>query len=62
LARRLAAAGIGFTMADNAFAKIDDWTRAAEPPSPPPPASPNSPSFLPSHDVFLLTNRRESVR
>jgi hypothetical protein len=28
LARRLAAAGIGFTMADNAFAKIDDWPRA----------------------------------
>jgi hypothetical protein len=28
LARRLAAAGIGFTMADNAFVKIDDWPRA----------------------------------
>ena len=28
LARQLAAAGIGFTMADNAFAKIDDWPRA----------------------------------
>ncbi len=28
LARRLAAAGIGLTMADNAFAKIDDWPRA----------------------------------
>jgi hypothetical protein len=28
LARQLAAAGIGFTMADNALAKIDDWPRA----------------------------------
>jgi len=28
LARQLAAAGIGFTMADSAFAKIDDWPRA----------------------------------
>jgi len=28
LARRLAAAGIGFTMADNAFVKIEDWPRA----------------------------------
>ena len=28
LARRLAAAGIGFTMADNVFAKPDDWPRA----------------------------------
>jgi hypothetical protein len=138
LARQLAAAGIGFTIADNAFAKIDDWPRAqaladalspgalhrildrlirpqrvadktikasisstrsitpswrlprpspagspasagsassdashapiattspasAEPPSLPPPASPNSPSSLPSHDVFLLTDCRQSV-
>jgi hypothetical protein len=28
LARRLAAAGIDFTMADNAFVKIDNWPRA----------------------------------
>jgi hypothetical protein len=30
LARRLAAEGIGFTMADNAFVRIDDWHRAQE--------------------------------
>ena len=30
LARRLAAEGIGFTLADNAFARIDDWQRAQE--------------------------------
>src|SRR5271165_17388 len=28
LARRLTGAGIGFTLADNAFARIDDWGRA----------------------------------
>ena len=28
LARRLAAEGIGFTAADNAFVRIDDWSRA----------------------------------
>jgi len=28
LARRLAAEGIGFTLADNAFVRIDDWRRA----------------------------------
>ena len=28
LARQLAAAGIGFTLADNAFLRIDDWARA----------------------------------
>lgn len=28
LARRLTAAGIGFTPADNAFVRIDDWSRA----------------------------------
>jgi hypothetical protein len=28
LARRLTAAGIGYTMADNAFVRIDDWARA----------------------------------
>jgi hypothetical protein len=28
LARKLAAAGIGFAMADNAFVRIDDWPRA----------------------------------
>lgn len=28
LARRLAAEGIGFTLADNAFVRIDDWQRA----------------------------------
>jgi hypothetical protein len=28
LARQLAAAGIGFTLADNAFVRIDDWARA----------------------------------
>ena len=30
LARRLAAEGIGFTLADNAFARIDDWQRAQD--------------------------------
>ena len=30
LARRLAAEGIGYTMANNAFVRIDDWTRAQE--------------------------------
>jgi hypothetical protein len=30
LARRLAAEGIAFTMADNAFIRIDDWQRAQE--------------------------------
>jgi len=30
LARQLTAAGIGFTMADNAFARIDDWRRAQD--------------------------------
>lgn len=30
LARQLAAAGIGYTMADNAFARIDDWGRAQQ--------------------------------
>jgi len=30
LARRLAAEGIGFTAADNAFVRIDNWTRAQE--------------------------------
>ena len=30
LARRLAAAGVGFTAADNAFVRIDDWQRAQE--------------------------------
>ena len=28
LARKLAAQGIGYTMADNAFVRIDDWSRA----------------------------------
>lgn len=28
LARQLTAAGIGFTLADNAFVRIDDWSRA----------------------------------
>ena len=28
LARKLAANGIGYTMADNAFVRIDDWPRA----------------------------------
>src|SRR5262250_2922391 len=28
LARKLTAAGIGFTLADNAFVRIDDWQRA----------------------------------
>jgi hypothetical protein len=28
LARQLTAAGIGFTLADNAFVRIDDWARA----------------------------------
>ena len=30
LARKLTAQGIGYTMADNAFVRIDDWTRAQE--------------------------------
>jgi hypothetical protein len=30
LARKLAAEGIGYTMADNAFTRIDDWERAQE--------------------------------
>ena len=30
LARRLTAEGIGYTMADNAFIRIDDWVRAQE--------------------------------
>ena len=30
LARRLTAEGIGYTMADNAFIRIDDWRRAQE--------------------------------
>ena len=30
LARRLAAEGIGFTAADNAFTRIDNWARAQE--------------------------------
>jgi hypothetical protein len=30
LARRLAAAGIAFTLADNAFIRIDDWARAQD--------------------------------
>jgi hypothetical protein len=30
LARQLTAAGIGYTMADNAFMRIDDWPRAQE--------------------------------
>jgi hypothetical protein len=30
LASRLTAAGIGYTMADNAFVRIDDWQRAQE--------------------------------
>jgi hypothetical protein len=30
LARRLAAEGIGYSMADNAFTRIDDWERAQE--------------------------------
>ena len=30
LARRLTAEGIGYTMADNAFIRIDDWPRAQE--------------------------------
>lgn len=30
LARQLAAAGIGYTMADNAFVRIDDWGRAQQ--------------------------------
>jgi hypothetical protein len=28
LARQLTAAGVGFTLADNAFLRIDDWERA----------------------------------
>jgi hypothetical protein len=30
LARQMAAAGIGYTMADNAFVRIDDWQRAQQ--------------------------------
>jgi hypothetical protein len=30
LARRLTAQGIGFTAADNAFTRIDDWQRAQD--------------------------------
>ena len=30
LARKLAAEGVGFTMADNAFTRIDDWRRAQQ--------------------------------
>ena len=30
LARQLTAAGIGYTMVDNVFAKVDDWSRAQE--------------------------------
>ena len=30
LARKLTANGIGYTMADNAFVRIDDWSRAQE--------------------------------
>jgi hypothetical protein len=30
LARQLTAAGIGYTMADNAFIRIDDWSRAQQ--------------------------------
>ena len=30
LARKLTAKGIGYTMADNAFVRIDDWTRAQQ--------------------------------
>ena len=30
LARKLTAKGIGYTMADNAFVRIDDWPRAQE--------------------------------
>jgi hypothetical protein len=30
LARQMAAEGIGYTMADNAFVRIDDWQRAQE--------------------------------
>ncbi len=30
LARKLTAEGIGYTMADNAFVRIDDWARAQE--------------------------------
>lgn len=30
LARKLTAVGIGYTMADNAFARIDDWARAQQ--------------------------------
>jgi hypothetical protein len=33
LARQLTAAGIGFTLADNAFLRIDDWERAQIPSS-----------------------------
>src|ERR1022692_4057098 len=30
LARKLTAKGIGYTMADNAFVRIDDWSRAQQ--------------------------------
>ena len=30
LARKLTANGIGYTMTDNAFVRIDDWSRARE--------------------------------
>ena len=30
LARQLTAEGIGYTMADNAFMRIDDWSRAQQ--------------------------------
>ncbi len=30
LARKLTAEGIGYTMTDNAFVRIDDWARAQE--------------------------------
>jgi len=33
LARQLTAAGIGFTLANNAFLRIDDWERAQIPSS-----------------------------
>jgi hypothetical protein len=34
LARQLTAAGAGFTLADNAFLRIDDWERAQPSPTP----------------------------
>jgi hypothetical protein len=34
LARQLTAAGVGFTLADNAFLRIDDWERAQASPTP----------------------------